>query len=225
MRPSDRPVVRPLAALLYGWALLGAIAAPSLAPVPAAAEALSAEETAEIRALAAEALPRLVVHDAPRGPYATGFRDGAGQDLTLDRFRGRIVVLNVWATWCPPCREEMPSLDALAGGMRGEGVEVVALSTDRGGAERVRAFYAEEGIEDLPVYVDAPNRFAREAAILGLPVTMILDREGREIARLTGDADWNAAPVRRMLRRLAQLTRPNDGLPRFRRAPAAGTAL
>jgi thiol-disulfide isomerase/thioredoxin len=190
---------RPLAALVYGALALGAIAAP------AAAGPLAPGEIAEIREMAGEALEKLVVHDEPRGPWEATFEGPDGEETSLAAFRGEMVVLNVWATWCPPCRKEMPSLDALAAETAGSDIRVVALSTDRGGAEPVRRFYEEEGIENLAVYVDAANRLPREAALLGLPVTMILDREGRELARLTGDAEWDDPEVVRLLRRMAEL--------------------
>lgn len=195
-------VRRSLGALSYAAAALTAIGG---AIAPAAANPLAPGEVAEIREMAGEALDKLVVHDTPKGPYETPFQDGAGETVRFSDFRGEIVVLNLWATWCPPCREEMPYLDALSVAMEGTGVRVVALSTDRGGAAPVERFYAEEGIENLAVYVDPANKVPRETALLGLPVTMILDRGGREIARLTGDAKWDAPAVQRLLKRIAEL--------------------
>ncbi|MEM6420972.1 MAG: TlpA disulfide reductase family protein [Pseudomonadota bacterium] len=212
-----RPLTRPVAAFLYGAAVLAAIPAatmPSqaLAGEAAAAETLSAGAVEEIREMASSALPKMVVHDTPRGPYTTPFEDGEGNPVALTRFEGKVVVLNFWATWCPPCRAEMPTLDNLSKKMKGSDVEVVALSTDRGGAPKVEGFYASTGNPDHPVirhldiYVDYKNKMPREAALLGLPVTVILDRQGREIARLSGDAHWDGHAVVSLLRRIAELT-------------------
>ncbi|MEO0763233.1 MAG: TlpA disulfide reductase family protein, partial [Pseudomonadota bacterium] len=142
----------------------------------------------------------------------TGFETGDGQPVTLADFAGDVVVMNIWATWCPPCVHEMPSLDRLAATMAGSDVQVITVSVDRTGVGRVERFFADTGneahprIEALEIYIDKPNRLPREAAVIGLPVTMILDRQGREIARLTGDAEWDAPAVVAMLRHIAQLT-------------------
>lgn len=215
MRP--RHASRPLAALLYGAALIVAIpgALAGLSPTAVAEEAqpvLEQRALAEIRELASEALPKLVVHEEPRGPYKTPFKDGNGETASLTRFAGKVVVLNMWATWCPPCRAEMPTLDNLQAALEGTDAEVVALSTDRGGAPKVVDFFADTGnpdhrvIEHLDIYVDKTNKIAREMALLGLPVTLILDREGREIARLSGDAHWDTPEVVALVKRVVAMT-------------------
>lgn len=216
---------RPLAVPLYGAAASGAIALGALAlgGLAAGPLAVAAPAAETLREAATGALDKLVVHDEARGPYEAAFEDGEGGAVALDDFRGEVVVLNLWATWCPPCREEMPALDALATETAGSDIRVVALSTDRGGAETVRAFYEEEGIERLAVYVDPRNRVPREMAVMGLPVTLILDREGRELARLTGAADWDAPEVVAMLRAVAAGGAPEDAAsgagPSFKTAP------
>ncbi len=117
-----------------------------------------------------------------------------------------MVLLNIWATWCPPCRAEMPSLDRLAGEMEGPDFALIALSTDRGGVERVAQFYDDYLIDNLDIMHDRSGNFARQAGVLGLPVTLILDRQGREIARLLGDADWASPEARAILRRIIEMT-------------------
>jgi thiol-disulfide isomerase/thioredoxin len=222
MSPETRRKPGPaLAALLYGAAALAAIGAPGwLAAGPALA--LEAQTRDAFAAAAAEALPKLVVHDEPRPRLEAGFADGAGAPVSLDDFAGRVVVLNIWATWCPPCRKEMPSIDRLARAVAGDGIAVVALSTDRGGAKPVRKFFEEIGVETLEIHVDKAGRLPREAAVIGLPATLILDRKGREIARLTGDAEWDTPEIVAMLRALAAATAPERAGPAFRTVPAAG---
>ncbi|MEM9783498.1 MAG: TlpA disulfide reductase family protein [Pseudomonadota bacterium] len=202
----QRPV---LSALLYSAVATAAIGMGAVAfpwSAPALAGPIGDEARAEIRGLAETALPNLVVHDEPRGPWGTPFKTGEDVEMTLADFSGEVVVLNLWATWCPPCRAEMPSLDRLAGALDGTGATVVTLSTDRGGAPKVRDFFEDVGIANLEIYVDKANRLPREAAVLGLPVTMILDRDGREIARLTGDAEWDAPEIVSMINRITAMT-------------------
>lgn len=163
---------------LYTAALL--CATPAAAGV---ADALEAAKTGEME--------KLVVHDAPRDRLETPFVDGEGRDVSIADFEGRVVLVNFWATWCPPCLKEMPSLDRLAAERSGEQFAVVAISTDRGDAEKPRRWLAENGIEALGLYHDARLRLAQEAALLGQPTTLILDRQGREVARYTGEAHWD----------------------------------
>jgi len=139
---------------------------------------------------AAAAPERLGVHDTPRSVPEVAFEDGDGNALTLTDFRGRVVVLNLWATWCPPCRAEMPTLDRLQAELGSEHFEVVALSIDRAGPGIVREFYAEEGIEHLTLYIDTSMRALPRLGVRGIPTTLVLDARGREIARLVGEADW-----------------------------------
>lgn len=124
------------------------------------------------------------------------FRDGAGQTLTLDAFRGKVVLFNVWATWCQPCIKEMPALNRLQATLGGERFEVVALSVDRSGAEKVRPFYAAHNLNALKLYMDPENAVGRLLVLGGLPTTLLLDREGRETGRLMGAAEWDSPALR-----------------------------
>ena len=132
-----------------------------------------------------------VMHEAPRPLPEITFEDGNGEALTLADLRGKTVLLNIWATWCVPCREEMPTLDALEADLGGPGFEVVPLSVDRAGAEVVRKFYAEIGIEHLGLYIDASMRASFDLQAPGLPTTLLIDSEGRELGRLVGPAEWD----------------------------------
>jgi len=187
-----------LAALLYGAMALAANAA--LALTPAARAALNDLRTGE--------MAKLVVHEEPRPRIEAAFRDRYGNRVTLAEHAGKVVLLNVWATWCPPCREEMPALDRRAGAMEGPELEVIALSTDRAGVERVEKFFGDILIENLEVMHDRSGDVARQAGVLGLPVTLILDREGREIARMIGDAEWDSPEAQALLGRVIEITRP-----------------
>ena len=137
------------------------------------------------------------------------FRDVSGRALRLSNFRGRAVLLNVWATWCPPCIREMPSLAKLQEDFGGAAFEVVALSIDRGGAPVVRAFLRALGIESLGIYLDPGERAvyrttddARADALplYGLPLSFFIDRQGRLVGYLVGAADWNGREARAFIR-------------------------
>ena len=199
---SRSPVSLALAALLYGAICL--TANPGAAE-PGATE-LSAADRATLKELRGGDMAKLVIHNAPRARIDETFRDLYGNPITLADYSGKVVLLNIWATWCPPCRAEMPSLDRLAGAMEGPDFAVIALSTDRGGVERVARFYDDMGIENLDVMLDRSGKFSRRTGVLGLPVTLILDRQGREIGRLLGDVDWDSPEARAILRRVIEMT-------------------
>jgi thiol-disulfide isomerase/thioredoxin len=134
----------------------------------------------------------LVIHDAPvatsRLPYV---RADETQGALAD-YAGQYVVLNFWATWCAPCREEMPSLQNLQSALGGEEFTVVTLATGRNPPQAIRRFFEEIGVTTLPQYRDINQQIAREMGVFGLPITVILNPEGREIARLRGDAHWDS---------------------------------
>jgi thiol-disulfide isomerase/thioredoxin len=137
----------------------------------------------------------LSVFDQPRHLPEIRFQDDQGHDLTLADFRGRVVLLNVWATWCVPCREEMPSLDRLQARLGGEDFLVIALSIDRKGVEAVRGFYNEVGVERLAIYLDPSGKGSQGLAIPGVPTTLLINREGREVARKLGEAVWDSPEI------------------------------
>lgn len=141
---------------------------------------------------------KLNVHAAPQEVSDAEVLDAAGESHRLADWRGKHVLVNFWATWCAPCREEMPSLSALQVEMGGEDFEVVTIATGRNTVEGVERFFDEVGVSNLPVLID-DGTMARSMAVLGLPITVILDPEGREIARLQGDADWNGPEARAVI--------------------------
>jgi thiol-disulfide isomerase/thioredoxin len=149
-----------------------------------------------VRALLFPAGPPLersfTVSGPPRPLPEIAIADGDGKPGWLADFRGKFVLLNVWATWCVPCRKEMPTLDRLEAKLGGPDFEVVALSIDRGGAEAVRKFYADIGIRNLAVNLDAKGEAPFKLGAVGVPTTLLIDREGREIGRLVGAAEWDA---------------------------------
>jgi thiol-disulfide isomerase/thioredoxin len=145
-----------------------------------------------LAATPALARPLMPLHETPREMLSPPFVDGAGRDLTLADFRGRVVLLNVWATWCAPCREEMPTLDRLQARLGGDDFHVLPLSIDRAGLGPVRRFYDEIGIRNLDMYLAEDIRAMMAFAVIGLPTTLLIDRQGRERGRLTGPAEWDS---------------------------------
>lgn len=142
----------------------------------------------------------LTLHPIPRAVPALHFYDGDGHPKTLTNFRGRIVLLNVWATWCPPCREEMPSLDRLQAKLGGPEFEVVALSIDINGVPAVQRFFQEVGIKALKTYSDPTTDTTARLSIPGIPGTLLIDRDGRELGRAIGSAKWDGPEATALIR-------------------------
>jgi thiol-disulfide isomerase/thioredoxin len=145
---------------------------------------------AEVADLRDGDMRKLNFHSEPVAAGVEPFEAAGGGEMTLADYAGKHVVLNFWATWCAPCREEMPTLSALQAAMGGDAFEVVTIATGRNDPVGMQQFFAEIGVDNLPLHRDPQQRLAREMGVLGLPITVILDPEGMEIARLQGDADW-----------------------------------
>ena len=136
-----------------------------------------------------------IVHSAPKAIANIQFQDSSGQKIQLADYRGKTILLNIWATWCGPCRKEMPTLDRLQQTLGGETFEVVALSVDRAGTSVVRKFYEEIGIKHLRIVIDPTMRVMPELRVIGLPMTYLVSPSGKEIGRLIGPAEWDAAEM------------------------------
>ena len=142
---------------------------------------------------------KLRVHTQAQ-PFATGgFETAEGQAASLAPYKGKVVLVNFWATWCAPCLHEMPHLSALQTQMGGDDFAVVTIATGRNPLAKMQAFFAQINVDNLPLYKDPLQRFARQSGVLGLPVTLILDRGGNEIARMQGDADWSSDSARAII--------------------------
>ena len=128
----------------------------------------------------------------PRPVRQVPFVEGADTARTIADYRGRAVVLNFWATWCAPCVREMPSLDRLQAEVSGEGIEVLTLSEDRGGAPVIKRFYKKLGIRNLPVLVDKRGEVLRKLRVRGLPTTLLIDARGNEVGRVVGPVEWDS---------------------------------
>jgi thiol-disulfide isomerase/thioredoxin len=154
---------------------------------------------------AAQAPPKNFVMSEPPKEIATiNFVDGQGNAHTVADFKSKIIVLNIWATWCVPCRREMPALDRLQAALGGPNFEIVPVSIDRKGIEAVRQFFDEIGVRKLATYLDPSGQAVRALGAVGLPTTLVLDRDGKETARVIGPAEWDDPEIVDYLRSLSE---------------------
>lgn len=128
----------------------------------------------------------------PRAVPELSFVDHDGQSLSLASFRGKLILLNIWATWCAPCRHEMPTLDRLQTMLGGSDFVVLPLSIDIDGLADVKTFYQELELTTLGVFVDETGTAGNDLNVVGVPTTLLLDRQGRELARKVGAAEWDS---------------------------------
>jgi thiol-disulfide isomerase/thioredoxin len=128
------------------------------------------------------------------------FQDANGAEKSLADWRGKVVLVNLWATWCAPCRKEMPALDRLQKELGSSKFEVVAISVDRTGLAGARKFLDETSVQNLALYADPTTKLSSALKAVGLPITLLLDTEGREIGRLVGPAEWDSGDANRLIR-------------------------
>jgi thiol-disulfide isomerase/thioredoxin len=172
--------VRKLLVVLYTAFLIGANAA-----------------SADVASLRDGDMKKLAFHEAPVTIPDVVLLDAEDGERSLADYRGKWVVLNFWATWCAPCRHEMPSLDRLQAAM--PEIAVVPVATGRNAVAGIERFFGEVGIAHLPILRDPRSELARGMGVMGLPVTVILNPEGQEVARLIGDAEWDSASAKAIM--------------------------
>ncbi|MEM1432272.1 MAG: TlpA disulfide reductase family protein [Pseudomonadota bacterium] len=190
-------MVNRLAAAMYlGLALLASAAVSAVAQD-------RGYDIAALEALREGDMKKLVFTSEPKPLPEVEIVDGAGGSATLDAYRGNWVVLNFWATWCAPCRVEMPMLSNLQTHFEGQPVEVVTVATGRNSPQGITRFFEDIEVSNLPEYRDPTQALARAMAVLGLPITVILDPEGNEVARMRGDAHWDSHSAIAILEALA----------------------
>jgi len=166
-------------------------------PKPASIKA--AEPAASANPLATGDMITFVFKKTPEAVPLFKFEDATGAEKTLADWKGKVVLLNLWATWCAPCRKEMPALDKLQKDLGSDIFEVVALSVDRQGAPASKKFLQETKTEHLKLYVESTSRSVGTLRAAGLPTTILIDKEGREVGRLTGPAEWDSADAKRLI--------------------------
>lgn len=176
--------------------------------MPAAAQAMTAIQRAAIAEMREGEMRKLVLHEEPRPAPQTVFTDLGGAEETLADSNGKVRLVNFWATWCAPCRQEKPALDALQRGLGGEDFAVIAVATGRNSPEAIERFNRDVGVAALDTHLDPRSALAAAMNIPGLPVTVVLDRDGDEIGRLMGGADWDSASARAIVQRLIEISGP-----------------
>jgi thiol-disulfide isomerase/thioredoxin len=207
-------VLAVLAALYFGKDTTGKVETPiakveapivkaETQPEASKAEAISGDVTTtpiSLKPLATGTMAAVVVHAAPKPIPTLGFADAQGQPKTLADWKGRVVLLNLWATWCTPCREEMPDLANLQKVLGSKDFEVLALSVDRKGAEASSAFLKEVKADILATYIEPEGNSLQVLQALGLPATLLINRKGEEVARLLGPAEWDSREAQALIK-------------------------
>jgi thiol-disulfide isomerase/thioredoxin len=180
--------IKILCATLYTLLALGAnpLAADNLD-----IEALKNLRMGDMRAVA--------IHSEPKPMIAKTFLDADGNEIDLTSLAGKTILLNFWATWCAPCRAEMPSLDALNEALGGDDFAVVTVAAGRNPMPMIEQFFTDIEVKTLPKFRDPKMTFSRASGVLGLPVTLVLNPQGQEIARVQGEADWNSPDAHTLL--------------------------
>ncbi len=186
-------------ALVYMALAACAIAAVAFVALRDPATQGTASNMSAAAALREGDMKKLNFHSDLRAISEKPFVTTDGNNRALADYQGKVVLLNFWATWCAPCRKEMPMLAELQRQMGGDAFQVVTLATGRNPLPAMQKFFDEIGVDNLPLYRDPKQEIARDMSVLGLPATVLIDREGREIARMTGDADWSGASARAIL--------------------------
>lgn len=144
-------------------------------------------------------LAQLIIHDKPKALPPLAFYTETGAQVNLQDFQGRVILLNYWASWCAPCRAEMPSLDGLQAHFATAPFTVLAVSLDRGKAEKPKAFLQKLQIKNLAFYHDPESKSARSAGVYGLPTSLLINKKGREVGRLLGEADWHTSDAQQVI--------------------------
>ncbi|WP_064697561.1 thiol:disulfide interchange protein TlpA [Rhizobium aegyptiacum] len=165
---------------------------------------LAKERAANLTPLMKGQVAAMVAANEPRKLSAVTFNGPDGKPLKLDHFAGKTVLLNLWATWCVPCREEMPALNTLEKEMGSEKFEVVTVNIDSGDDEKPKTFLAETGVDALQLYRDNTigvfNSLKKEGLAFGLPVTLLLDDEGCLISAMNGPAAWDSEDAKALIK-------------------------
>ena len=154
------------------------------------ANAAQGFDLSEMSQLREGAMRKLVFHATPQKVSQIPFTNPDGTTYTLSDFEGEYVLLNFWATWCVPCRKEMPDLNSLSQAFDEKGLRVLTVASGHNPLPAITKFYKDNTLDHLPILLDAKGAFSRDMDVLFLPITVLIDPKGREIARLKGDAPW-----------------------------------
>ena len=185
---------------------------PALAPERAATSSQDEEGVitgSPLKGLNTGAISAFVVRSKPLSLPDFSFEGAGGAKESSADLKGKVVLLNIWATWCVPCREEMPQLNALQAELGGEGFEVAAINIDKGGTEKAKRFLEETGAKNLTLYTDPTGKLFAKLKAVGMPTTLLLNAQGQEMGRLVGPADWASPEAKALIE--AAITASDDG--------------
>ena len=170
------------------WTVAAALMFLLAAPAPAATDAGDADIPDRTK------LGEFVPSSQPFAAPTISLTDSDGHTLELSALRGKLVLVNLWATWCEPCLREMPSLERLQSRL-GERIAVLAVSEDRGGNKAVEPFIAKLGLKSVKIYIDPKSEVGHAFGARGLPTSFLIDREGKVLGRVEGAAEWDSTKI------------------------------
>jgi thiol-disulfide isomerase/thioredoxin len=163
----------------------------------------SASQPSEVKTgahpLATGTMTTFVYKPQPEALPDIRFLNASGTEMSLAGFKGKVVLLNVWATWCAPCREEMPGLDQLQAVLGSDKFQVVALAVDKSGVDGAKKFLADIKTEKLEPFADPTAKEGLRLKVIGMPTTILIDAQGREVGRLIGPAKWNSPEAKKLI--------------------------
>jgi len=136
-------------------------------------------------------LKNLVLIKNPKIYEDVIFKDINQKDINLDDFKGKLVMLNFWATWCAPCKEEMPSLDSLQLNTKLNNLKIFPINIGQEDISKSESFFKALNIKNLDIYIDAPITLAKKLSLRGVPTTILFNKEGKEFARILGSIDFS----------------------------------
>ncbi len=197
---------------LFGISMFALIltAAP-FCSAPACANPLTASALAqtvsELKEFNKGTMRFFVLNGAPKKLIDISFKDAVGRTVRLSDWKGKAVLLNIWATWCVPCRREMPALDVLQSKLGDSKFEVVAISVDGGDMEKPRKFLSQLGIKALSLYADPSKKVSQDLRAFGLPVTILVNHQGEELGWYTGEMEWASQDAFDLIQGAKQLIR------------------
>jgi len=178
--------------------------------IGANASFVSAQDFSPLADLKTGDMKKLVLHTDAKPVAQTVFFDQSGAELTLSDFQGKTTVLNLWATWCAPCRAEMPSLSELQTKLGGDDFQVVTIAAMRNSAAAIDAFFSEINVDNLPKHQDPKGALTRNLSVAGLPATLLIDDSGQEVGRLLGDAHWSSPDALALIGKFIELDKSNE---------------
>jgi thiol-disulfide isomerase/thioredoxin len=209
---SEQPQLKKLnRTMVYTWiAALSALAAfagvyvtlgrPDNQPEATSAEQPGQQAKASAHPLATGTMATFVFKPQPEPLPDLQFVNASGAPMSLSGLKGKVILLNVWATWCAPCREEMPGLDKLQADLGSDKFEVLALAVDKSGIEGARKFLTDIKAEKLGVYADPTAKEGTRLKVIGMPTTILINADGLEVGRLIGPAKWDSEDAKRLIK-------------------------